>query len=131
MTNLPSDEYLTPEQVHTIKNALDEQMAHLLDAGRQRMQEATKERVQDADAIDLAVSETNRDSMLRMADRERRLLKKVRYSLQRIQDGELGVCEACGSEIAYKRLLARPVATLCIDCKTEAEHLEGRRQRAF
>ena len=50
--------------------------------------------------------------------------------VERIQNGEYGVCESCGAPITYKRLLARPVATLCIDCKTEAEQLE-RKKRVF
>ena len=54
--------------------------------------------------------------------------EKVRHSLQRIQEGEYGVCEACGEPITYGRLLARPVASQCIDCKTEAEQLERRAQ---
>ncbi|HND33714.1 MAG TPA: TraR/DksA C4-type zinc finger protein, partial [Myxococcota bacterium] len=39
-------------------------------------------------------------------------------------DGEYGICVACGDEISEKRLIARPVATHCIDCKTELEQLE-------
>ncbi|MFT4624380.1 MAG: DnaK suppressor protein [Myxococcota bacterium] len=127
----PPDEYLTADQTAQLKAGLDEQLTRLLQLGRLRVSEATAERVTDADVIDAAVTETNRDSMLRMADRERRLLKKVYYALRRIQAGEHGTCESCGGAIDYNRLLARPVATLCIDCKTEAEHLEGRPDRAF
>ena len=47
-----------------------------------------------------------------------------------MDDGEYGVCSSCGEEITEKRLIARPVATHCIDCKTEAEQLE-RRSRSF
>jgi DnaK suppressor protein len=121
------DEYLPREQLLQLKALLDEQLEQLLSQGRSHVQEATEQRSVDADSIDFAVSESSRDEMLRMADRERRLLHKVRHALTRMGDGAYGVCEGCGSAIGFKRLLARPVATLCIDCKTEAEHIEGTR----
>jgi DnaK suppressor protein len=122
--NLPADEYLNPTQVLELHDLLNEQLVSLLEQSRERVKEVTQHREVDADALDLAVSETNRDQALRMADRERRLLKKVRYAMDRMRHGEFGACETCGEEISYPRLLARPVATLCIDCKTEAEQLE-------
>jgi DnaK suppressor protein len=55
------------------------------------------------------------------------MLKKIRKALERVDEGEYGACETCGEEVGYKRLLARPVATQCIDCKTSAEQKEHRR----
>ena len=81
-----------------------------------------------ADALDIATMESNRDFQLRIRDRERVLIRKIKDALQRIEDGEYGFCVVCGNDIAEKRLIARPVATHCIDCKTEAEQLEGRRR---
>ena len=83
-----------------------------------------------ADALDIATMESNRDFQLRIRDRERVLIRKIKDALQRIEDGEYGFCVVCGNDIAEKRLIARPVATHCIDCKTEAEQLE-RRSRSF
>jgi DnaK suppressor protein len=77
-----------------------------------------------ADAIDLASEESNRDFQLRIRDRERTLIGKIKEALGRIDTGEYGICVVCGEEISEKRLIARPVATHCIDCKTEAEQLE-------
>jgi DnaK suppressor protein len=65
-----------------------------------------------------------------MAERDRKLLTKIRHGLERMQNGEYGVCESCGAPITFGRLMARPVATLCIDCKTEAEQVEPKK-RAF
>ena len=59
-----------------------------------------------------------------MRDRERRLIYKIREALKRIDEGEYGECVVCGEEISQGRLLARPVTTHCIDCKTEAEQQE-------
>jgi DnaK suppressor protein len=49
------------------------------------------------------------------------LLKKIDEALERINNGTFGICESCGEEISLKRLEARPVTTLCIDCKTRQE----------
>lgn len=127
---LPSDEYLSTEELQTLKQALEEQLETLISESRKAVNTLTEVRENDADPIDLAVTESNRDFTLRMADRERRLLGKIRYALERIQNGEYGVCESCGEPITFGRLMARPVATLCIDCKTEAEQVE-RRKRVF
>ena len=88
----------------------------------------TDERETPADTIDMATLESNRDFTLRLADRERRLVHKIRQALKRLNDGEYGICVACGEDISERRLMARPMATHCIDCKTEAEMLERRNQ---
>ena len=127
---LPADEYLSTDELKTLKGVLEEQLEALLSQSRDAVKAITEVRENDADPLDLAVTESNRDFTLRMADRERRLLGKIRYALERIQNGEYGACESCGEPITYGRLMARPVATLCIDCKTEAEQVE-RRKRVF
>lgn len=127
---LPTDEYLSKEELQTLKGVLEEQLETLISQSREAVSTLTEVRENDADPLDLAVTESNRDFTLRMADRERRLLGKIRYALERIQNGEYGACESCGEPITYGRLMARPVATLCIDCKTEAEQVE-RRKRVF
>lgn len=76
------------------------------------------------DPTDRATAESDRNFMLRIRDRERRLIVKIREALARIEDGSFGECEHCGEQIGIKRLRARPVTTLCIDCKTEMESME-------
>lgn len=124
------DEYLSEEELKTLKGMLEEQLESLLSQSREELNELVEAREVDADPLDLAVSESNRDFTLRLADRERRLVGKIRYALERIGAGEYGACESCGDPITYSRLMARPVATQCIDCKTEAEQVE-RRKRVF
>lgn len=77
-----------------------------------------------ADEIDLASSEADQSLNLRLRDRERVLLKKIERTLQKIDEGEFGICERCGEEISAKRLEARPVTDLCIRCKEEQERVE-------
>jgi DnaK suppressor protein len=64
---------------------------------------------------------------LRARDRERKLIKKIDESMDKLDDGEYGYCESCGVEIGIRRLEARPTATLCIDCKTLDEIREKQR----
>ena len=66
--------------------------------------------------------------MLRIRDRERKLISKIDKALDRIEDGTFGICEECGEEITEGRLKARPVTTFCIGCKEEQEKLEKTRQ---
>ncbi len=77
-----------------------------------------------ADPNDRATMETDRGFMLRLRDRERMLIRKIQQALERIEDGTFGYCEDCGDFIGQKRLEARPVTTLCIECKEHHEQKE-------
>ena len=69
------------------------------------------------DPNDRATQEEEFSLELRTRDRERKLLKKINEAMALIESGDYGYCEACGIEIGLPRMLARPTATLCIDCK--------------
>jgi DnaK suppressor protein len=79
-----------------------------------------------ADLTDQASAEADRDFLLRIKDRERKLILKIREALTRIDDGTYGTCEVCGEQISEERLKARPVTTQCIECKTDMEDQERR-----
>ena len=74
-----------------------------------------------ADPNDRASQETDMALELRNRDRERKLVKKIEETLDRIKADDYGFCDKCGIEIGIQRLEARPTATLCIDCKTLEE----------
>ncbi len=76
------------------------------------------------DPADRASLETNRNFMLRIRDRENKLIKKIKEALDRIDNDTFGICEKCGEDISLKRLEVRPVTTRCIDCKTKEEAVE-------
>ena len=76
------------------------------------------------DPTDRASLESDRNFLLRIKDRERKLVMKVKEALDRIDNGTFGICESCGKPISEKRLMVRPVTTLCIECKTELENQE-------
>ncbi len=116
------------ERREFFKNLLEERLEALLAGAGTTLGALTEQRESLADHIDVASMESNRDFTLRLKDRERRLVYKIRAALTRIDEDEYGVCVACGEDIGERRLMARPMATLCIDCKTEAEQLERRRR---
>jgi RNA polymerase-binding transcription factor len=76
------------------------------------------------DPTDRASLEADRNFMLRIRDRENKLIKKIKKALDRIETGTFGICESCGEDISIERLKARPVTTQCIDCKTKEEAQE-------
>jgi len=78
------------------------------------------------DEIDTASSEMNLAFQGRLRERERGLISKINQALGKIEEGVYGECESCGEQISLKRIQARPVAELCIDCKAEQEQLERR-----
>ena len=106
------------------KQLLTERLRVLLAEAGATLGDLTDEKENLADAIDLASMESNRDFQLRIRDRERLLVSKIKEALERIETGEYGTCVMCGGDISEKRLIARPVATHCIDCKTELEQIE-------
>ncbi len=79
------------------------------------------------DDIDLGNMEVERAPLLRIRERERKLLGKIEAALARIEAGTYGVCERCGGPIGADRLRARPVTTFCIACKAEQEEQERRK----
>lgn len=81
------------------------------------------------DLGDQASAEIDRNFMLRLRGREQKLLKKIEAAIEKIDNGTFGICEVCGQEIDIKRLEARPVTTMCIECKTEQEEEEKLRGR--
>jgi DnaK suppressor protein len=106
------------------RGILQEEMQSLLDEAGKTVSEMTSDTTNFPDPNDRASQESDRTFELRIRDRERRLINKIREALERIDDGSFGTCDTCGEEISEARLKARPVTTLCIDCKIEEEKKE-------
>jgi len=108
-----------------IRNQLEDRRAELAGEARRTIDDSlSQEKEQMAEIGDRATEEIDDTFQARLKGREAKLIAKIDETLGRIARGEYGLCESCGEEIAYKRLLARPVATLCIDCKTAQERQE-------
>jgi DnaK suppressor protein len=95
----------------TSQNALAYSMNHERNIGR--------------DSIDESMEEEIFSTEMRLHDREKFLLNKVTKQITRLEANEIDVCEECGESISFRRLMARPVTTLCIDCKEQAEREEA------
>src|SRR5215813_14542986 len=83
-----------------------------------------RDRTIGRDSIDESMEEELFSTELRLRDREKWLLGKINSALDRVEQNTVDECEDCGEPIGFKRLLARPVTTLCIDCKEQQEQEE-------
>jgi DnaK suppressor protein len=115
------------QKLEFFRKLLNERLEALLNDAARTMTNMTDEEESFPDPTDRASVESDRNFVLRIRDRERKLISKIREALDRIDKGTYGICEECGEEISEQRLLARPVTTLCIDCKTSQEEDERRR----
>ncbi|HLL24910.1 MAG TPA: TraR/DksA C4-type zinc finger protein [Kofleriaceae bacterium] len=77
------------------------------------------------DSMDESTEEEIYSTQLRLHDRETFLLAKIREAIVRLEAGTLDECEECAESIGYKRLLARPMTTLCFECKSAREQVEA------
>jgi len=115
---------MNKRKLKSYQSLLNERLSVLMDASIDTVDHMVHQRAIHADPGDRAVTETNRNFELRLRDRDRRLIGKIEDALRRIDTGTFGVCDECGESISEARLRARPVTTLCIDCKEEAERSE-------
>ena len=123
-TNLETSSTIT--KYPDIRHDLERQRASLLsEAGEVLTHRENPEALPDVS--DQASAEVDQGFSMRIRDRERKLLKKIDEALERLNTETYGICERCGGEIPYKRLKARPVTTLCIECKTLQEQEEQAR----
>ncbi len=112
------------KDIEYFKALLDERLEELLSQAGDTLSGMTDQKENFPDPTDRASLETDRNFMLRIRDREHKLIKKIKKALNRIENGTFGICDTCGEPISIKRLKARPVTTQCIDCKTKEEAKE-------
>ena len=133
MTKPVKSKRATKRQAKVKKPGADKYKSIRADLQRQRIQllneagEALSSRQEIEsfpDLSDQATAEVDQNFELRLKERDQKLLKKIDEALDRIATKTYGICERCGEEIPFKRLKARPVTTLCIECKTLQEQEE-------
>jgi DnaK suppressor protein len=117
-------------ELESFKHLLTDRRKELLSDAERTVSRMTTGKENFPEPADRAALESDRNATLRIRDRERKLLNKIEEALERIDDGSYGICEACGERITVERLRARPVTTLCIDCKSDQEEKEKRQPRA-
>ncbi len=118
---------MDPKDIEYFRTLLNDMLTEAQQKGDLTLEELSGGNESFADPADRATAESDRAFTLRIRDRERRLIKKVKEALQRIEDGSYGQCEECGEEISISRLKARPVTRLCIHCKAKQELIESQR----
>jgi len=115
---------LEKEKVEYFKNLLLSELNRLLTDAEITISSMGDGKENFPDPTDRAALETNRNLDIRIREREHKLIGKIKEAIKRIEDESFGICELCGEEISYDRLKARPVTTLCIDCKKRQENRE-------
>jgi DnaK suppressor protein len=117
---MPEADYMNDQQLAFFRQRLQQMERDLL-ANAGETTEHLRETVIVPDPADRATIEEEHALELRTRDRERKLLKKIHQSLQRIDSGDYGWCEETGDPIGIPRLLARPTATLSLEAQQRRE----------
>lgn len=112
------------DKLEYIRGVLESQLRELIEEAGRTINDMTDENTPFPDPTDRALLESDRNFILRIRDRERKLIVKIQEAINRIDDGTYGICESCEGNISTKRLIARPVTTMCYDCKVESEEEE-------
>jgi DnaK suppressor protein len=118
---------LTAEQTKELRARLQADLSRLGDHAHSAL-EFTMDRDRDRvgrDSMDESTEEEIYSTQLRLHDRETFLLGKIREAMRRLESGEIDECEECSEPIGFKRLMARPVTTLCFECKSAREQVEA------
>ena len=126
LLNDATEHYMSEAQLIFFKNKLEILVKELLDNAGETTEHLRKTSLVP-DPADRATLEEEYSLELRTRDRERKLLKKVKEAISRIENGEYGYCLETGEEIGLERLLARPTATLSL----EAQKRREMRQKQF
>ena len=112
------------KDIEYFRELLSNRLEELLNQADDTVSGMTAPKENFPDPTDRAALEADRNFMLRIRDREHKLIKKIKKALDRIENGTFGICESCGEDISIKRLKARPVTSQCIECKSKEEALE-------
>ncbi|MEM9488643.1 MAG: TraR/DksA C4-type zinc finger protein, partial [Myxococcota bacterium] len=118
---------LSREQTEELRKRLLVERERLVENAQSAL-DFTRSRDRDLvgrDSLDESTEEEMYSTKLRLHDRETLLLTKISAALKRLEEGTIDECEDCPEPIGFKRLMARPVTTLCISCKEEREMQEG------
>ena len=118
------EEYMNEMQLEYFRQKLLNWKKELLAQSNDTLEELRQGGLNQPDDIDRASLETDKSIDLRTKDRARKLIVKIDQALERIEDGEYGYCLETGEEIGVERLMARPIATLCLEAQERHERLE-------
>ncbi len=121
------EDFMEQKDIDALRELLTSMLEDVLQKSDATIEDMTDTMEVFADPADRATMESDRAFILRLRDRERKLIKKIQSALKRLDDGTYGICEECGENISIPRLKARPVTKLCIKCKSKQEEEESLR----
>ncbi|MBX9805133.1 MAG: RNA polymerase-binding protein DksA [Alphaproteobacteria bacterium] len=125
-TYQPSDDepFMSSQQIEYFRRRLTTWRAQLVQECNEAINLLQEEPQVEADLVDCAANETDRNIELRARDRERKLINKIEEALRRIEEGSYGYCDETGEPIGVRRLEARPIATLSLEAQERHERRE-------
>jgi DnaK suppressor protein len=118
---------LTWKNKQHFKKLLSRRLKETVDKTQETLTDITDGKDRLSDKADQASLAFGVSFALRIREREAKLTAKIREAVERLEDGTFGICEECGEGIPLQRLRARPVTTLCIQCKEKQEAEERKR----
>ena len=123
-SSLPDEEFMNSEQIEYFRTKLISWKESILKESKETIEDMQTDTRNIPDLTDRASEETDRALELRTRDRQRKLISKIESALRRIEDGTYGFCEETGDPISFKRLDARPIATLSLEAQERHERRE-------
>ena len=123
---VPTDieEYMNENHLEFFRQKLLTWKKELLNEASDTKDDLSEDGLQRPDIADRAQVESNATIQLRTRDRERKLISKIDSALRRIDLGSYGYCEETDEPIGIKRLIARPIASLCLNAQERHEKME-------
>ncbi|MBC7792435.1 MAG: TraR/DksA C4-type zinc finger protein [Clostridia bacterium] len=118
---------LTKKDLDGLKKALLEERARVLSRLDSHVTQATEDRDNLADEMDMATRHSDQAYLLRLADKEHKLLAEIDHALAKFEHGTFGVCEGTGEPIELRRLEIRPWTRYSLEYKEQLEREKGNR----
>ena len=119
------EKYMCEKHKSFFKKKLNDWKAEIVKSNNDALyNSALDDNSTSADIVDQASSYTEKNVEMRAINRQIKLISKIDQAIKKIKDGTYGYCEETGEPIGIKRLIARPIATLCIAAQEKHEKEE-------
>ena len=116
------EKYMCAKHLAFFKKKLNDWKTELVKTNNEALYNSSMDdNSSSADIVDQASSYTEKNVEMRAINRQIKLISKIDSALKKIQNGTYGYCEDTGEPIGLKRLIARPVANLCIAAQERHE----------
>lgn len=124
---MPRRKGLTHSQLREIRLLLHRRKSLIEEEIRKDFSRALEDSEEDTTVVDVGEGDEShvdvgKEMSFQVISRRSNELKKIREALLRIESGDYGVCEECGSQIRFERLKVMPFAQLCKECQENSEN---------